>query len=56
MYYLECQCKYRNVWNEVDGVAPMWDFNQAVSWARIISNQRRTPTRVVDDQGAQVWP
>ena len=55
MFYLECQCRFRNVWNEVEGVQPFADLAQAVWAARQIAFQRRTAVRGVDDQGNLVW-
>ncbi len=55
MFYLECQCKFRNVWNEVENLAPYPDLRSAVAAAVRISIQRRTPVRIVDDYGQVVW-
>jgi hypothetical protein len=55
MFYLECQCQFRNVWNEVEGVSPYADLNTAIWAARQIAFQRRTAVRIVDDAGNLVW-
>ena len=55
MYYLECQCKVRNVWNEVEGMRPFADLGQAVWAARQVAMRRKTAVRVVDDFGNVVW-
>lgn len=55
MYWIECQCKFRNAWNEVEGLHPFANLFQAISTAQRIGTQRRTPTRIVDDAGRIVW-
>jgi hypothetical protein len=55
MFYIECQCRFRGVWNEVDNMPPVAGIHQALQLAAAISQQRRTPVRVVDDLGNVVW-
>jgi len=55
MYYLECQCTFRNVWNEIDGLGPVYFLADAIRIAYFQSQQRRTPVRVVDDAGQVVY-
>lgn len=55
MFYLECQCRTRYTWSEVDGVPPFANLNQAIWAARQIMQQRRTAVRIVDDVGNLVW-
>jgi hypothetical protein len=55
MFYLECQCRFRYTWSEVEGVPPYADLNQAIWAARQIMQQRRTAVRIVDDVGNLVW-
>lgn len=55
MYSLECKCKIANRWNEVEGMQ-FDDLMQAIHWARYVSMERRTPVRVMDLYGRQVWP
>jgi hypothetical protein len=54
MFYLECQCKFRHVWNEIDNVGPFQNLDQATWAARQQVLNRRTAVRVTDDQG-NVW-
>jgi len=56
MYYLECQCRFRNVWNEIEGLPPFQDLLSAITWARSEWASRRSPVRVVDSYGRQMWP
>lgn len=51
MYYLECQCRFRNVWNEIENTGPFSNLQQAMWAARAQALTRRTAVRVVDDQG-----
>ena len=55
MFYLECQCKFRNVWNELEGMPPIGTFAAAIQVAVYQSRIRRTPVRVVDDSGQVVY-
>jgi hypothetical protein len=55
MYYLECQCKFRNVWNEIEGLHPYGRFQDAIYAANFFTSTRRTPVRVVDDSGQVVY-
>lgn len=55
MFYLECQCRYRYTWSEVEGVPPYADLNTAIWAARNIAQRRRTAVRIVDDAGNLVW-
>ena len=54
MYYLECQCKFRDRWNELEGYAPFASLAFAIQTARMLTMQRRSAVRVVDDFG-NVW-
>ena len=56
MYSLECLCKFRDRWTEVEGIPAQFDLGTAVVLAQQIAAQRNSPVRVVDDWGNQVWP
>jgi len=56
MYWVECQCKFRGTWTEVDGIQQPYDsVEQAIYAARVIRANRRSPTRVIDYLGNVVW-
>jgi hypothetical protein len=56
VFSIECLCKFRDRWTEVEGVPAQFDFPTAVVIAQQIAQQRNGPTRVVNDWGEQVWP
>jgi hypothetical protein len=55
MFYLECQCKFRNVWNEIEGLHPFHTLADAIRSATFQQQQRRTQVRVVNDAGQVLY-
>jgi len=54
MYTLECLCKFRDQFNEIEGLPPFENYRAAMVRAIYEANQRRTKVRIVDDYGAVV--
>jgi len=54
MYYLECQCRFRNTWTELEGYGPFASLPLAIQTARALTIQKRSAVRVIDDNG-NVW-
>jgi hypothetical protein len=55
MYYLECQCRFRNVWNEIEGIGAFANFGTAIQVAAYQARARRAPVRIIDDSGQVVY-
>jgi hypothetical protein len=55
MFYLECQCRLRNVWNEIEGMQPFFAFGDAIRAAYFQAQQRKTQVRITDDSGQVVY-
>lgn len=55
MFYLECLCKFRDAWSEVEGAPVYEDYQAALSAARVIAANRRTRVRALDEYGQVVF-
>lgn len=51
MFYLQCQCRFTNQWDDMENVPPFSDLNAAHWAARNVAMQKRTAVRVVDNAG-----
>ena len=56
MFTVQCLCKFRNAFSDVDDLQPFDNFALAVRWAIYVGTNRRTRARVVDYNGVVVWP